>query len=377
MKVDINLIPPEILSVMRALEQGGFEAYLVGGSVRDMLMGKTPHDWDMASSALPEQTLELFPNALKTGLQHGTITVITENFAVELTTFRCDGEYRDGRRPERVSFTESIVEDLARRDFTMNAIALSADGELVDPFDGVVDITHKLVRCVGDPELRFSQDALRILRALRFEAVTGFAAEEGTARAMERLAALTQKLSRERVRDELEGVLMSPRPELSRRFIDLGVLAGSSAGLERLNLLPCVRSERWVAFAAASGVSLRELRLDAQTVKLASTVERLTLPQDAMGIKLIISRLGVEAVRHVCSVSCLRGDADAHLRLERVLASGECCELTSLAVDGESLLELGLRGKQVGSALDMLLRHVIEHPEENDRGRLLELARKI
>ena len=179
-------IPPFVRYVLTTLEAAGFEAYCVGGCVRDLLLRRTPGDWDMTTSARPEQTMALFGNcALPTGLKHGTVTVCSGMNRVETTTFRTDGAYADHRHPEQVTFTDSLQEDLSRRDFTVNAMAMELAGRLHDPFHGREDLKNGVLRCVGEPEKRFSEDALRILRCLRFAAVLDFTVERETAAAME------------------------------------------------------------------------------------------------------------------------------------------------------------------------------------------------
>lgn len=201
-------IPEYVKSVQTHLLNAGYTPYLVGGCVRDLLRGAEPTDYDMTSDALPEEIISLFGEASRpTGLRHGTVTVISEGHPIEITTMRRDGAYRDNRHPEAVAFTKNIEEDLARRDFTVNAIALSADGEIVDPFGGQTDLEEKLLRCVGDAETRFKEDALRMLRLLRFAAVLGFSVDTDTAAAARECRGLMQTVAHERVYTELNKLL--------------------------------------------------------------------------------------------------------------------------------------------------------------------------
>ena len=195
--------------ILAALENAGFEAYYVGGCVRDLIMGREINDIDIATSALPEETAAVFKNekVIPTGIKHGTVTVISGGVPYEITTFRHDGSYSDSRRPDSVRFSHSIEEDLARRDLTINAIAMDLRGSTVDPFGGEKDITDRMIRCVGAPEKRFTEDALRILRAARFASQLGFSIDPGTAAAMHSLRGRLGLLSRERVRDELDKLL--------------------------------------------------------------------------------------------------------------------------------------------------------------------------
>lgn len=198
-------IPENIKFITDRLEQNGFEAYLVGGCVRDMLMGKEPHDYDITTNALPESIIKCFSDCrlVLSGLKHGTVAVICGGEAIEVTTYRIDGDYSDSRHPESVKFAKSIELDLARRDFTMNAIACSTGGRLIDVFGGKSDIEKKIIKCVGDPDKRFGEDALRIMRAARFSSVLGFDIEEKTAAAADNNAVLLKNISSERIYSEL------------------------------------------------------------------------------------------------------------------------------------------------------------------------------
>lgn len=190
--------------MLLGLQAREYRAYLVGGCVRDMIIGITPNDWDICTSALPKEVMEIFPTSRPTGLKHGTVTVVIGSHSVEVTTFRADGAYSDHRRPDSISFVTDLTADLSRRDFTMNAVALSPDGLTVDPFGGIEDIRLGIVRCVGEPELRFEEDALRMFRALRFAARLGFTIDIDTYSAIAAKAPLAASLAAERVRDELE-----------------------------------------------------------------------------------------------------------------------------------------------------------------------------
>lgn len=203
------IIPNYIKNIISALEKEGFEAFCVGGCVRDSIMKKTPNDWDLTTSATPEEMLKVFfgYNVIETGLKHGTITVIAEKNPVEITTYRIDGSYQDSRHPDRVEFTANLTEDLKRRDFTINAIAYNPKTGLVDPFSGQKDIENKVIRCVGDPLARFTEDALRIMRALRFSAVLGFSIDSSTKAAAIELRSNLRAVSAERISIELNKLI--------------------------------------------------------------------------------------------------------------------------------------------------------------------------
>ncbi len=217
------LIPEYVQVILNALERNGYEAYIVGGCVRDALSGKAPHDYDVATSALPEETKRSMDGlkVIETGIKHGTVTVISEGKPIEVTTYRIDGDYRDGRHPESVSFTRSLAEDLARRDFTINGMAYGRGG-LVDIFGGREDLSRGVIRCIGAPEKRFSEDALRIMRALRFSAALGFEIEENTACLAVESRGLLQKISAERILSELKQLIRGKDAErVLRQFPDI------------------------------------------------------------------------------------------------------------------------------------------------------------
>ncbi|MBQ4427305.1 MAG: hypothetical protein II881_06090 [Oscillospiraceae bacterium] len=249
--------PPEYaLNILRRLENAGFGAYLVGGGVRDMLLGRRPKDWDVTTSALPEETAKVFRSHKLTGAEFGTVTVKSGRRWCEVTTHRVDGEYLDSRKPSRVTFVKNVETDLARRDFTVNAIAYGLDGALVDPYGGREDIEKRILRAVRDPDLRFREDALRMLRALRFSAELGFEIEENTLAAIERNARLVENISNERVAVELGKILMSDRTEIISLLIDLGVLSRyeiHNGNFRSIKRLPKDESARWAAFAEVSG----------------------------------------------------------------------------------------------------------------------------
>ena len=234
-----NGIDERAVRVIRRLQRAGYGTFLVGGCVRDMLMGRQIHDYDAATSALPEQVTALFENTVPTGIRHGTVTVWVDGLGVEVTTFRSESVYTDGRHPDAVRFERSIETDLSRRDFTVNAMALSADGEIIDIFGGRADIEGRIIRTVGDPAERFVEDALRMYRCVRFAAVLGFEIDGGALRAMKSRAPLRGSVSRERIREEIEKTLMSPRPHLLETAAWAGLLdKKGTASAGRLDDLP-------------------------------------------------------------------------------------------------------------------------------------------
>ena len=386
--------PKYVRQILFTLQARGHLAYLVGGCVRDVIMEITPQDWDICTSALPEEVLELFPGSVPTGIRHGTVTVVIGSKSSEVTTFRTEGDYRDHRRPDSVTFVSDLITDLSRRDFTMNAIALSADGMIADPFDGVSDIAKRTIRCVGEPKLRFTEDALRMFRALRFSARLGFTIEYDTMQAIEECAPLAAELAPERVRDEIEKILLTTRPETMSAAISFGLMKKyiSGAGWKTPNFadiadMPRKALTRWVAFAImlrkygyipSARDFLMQLRLDGRTIRCCADAEVLLSqepPRDDLGWKKMLNRYGVDTVTCAVQAYAVIYGIDREKELKNILKSGECFSLKHLAVTGDDLLALGLKGPELGEMLKFLLEYVMEYPDNNKREILLELAK--
>lgn len=386
-------LPVYVNYILEILEQAGHGAYLVGGPVRDFVMGTDPKDWDIATAAPPETVQALFPRTVPTGIRHGTVTVLIDNHSVEVTTFRQDGPYLDHRRPAQVAYTVRLEDDLARRDFTMNAMALDLRGNLSDPFGGRCDIAAKRIRTVGDPVHRFTEDALRLFRALRFAAQLGFAIAPDTWAAMVDTSRLSRTLSTQRVRDEIEKILLSPRPGVMEDVLALGLLAAyagtskqETVPFARLCELPCTPMSRWAGAAAilahtgaiAEPVTfLQALRHSNTTSTVAGTAGNLapTLPAQPIALKRLLARHGAAPVQVAAQVAPLFGNRTSLDVLEQLFASGEPYCIAHLAVTGGDLLTIGATpGPHVGTVLSALLERVIVEPELNQRERLLALA---
>lgn len=388
-----DIVPPKyVRDVLIRLRARGYLAYLVGGCVRDMLLGVRPQDWDICTSALPQEVLSVFPSARPTGLKHGTVTVTAGSKAVEVTTFRSDGGYSDHRRPDSVSFVGDLTTDLSRRDFTMNAMALPPDGLLVDPFGGAEDIEARVIRCVGKPERRFEEDALRMLRALRFSARLGFEIERGTLAAIREKAPLAHSLAAERVRDELEKIMLSPAPETVSQLIELGLLDAylirrpEGGDFAAISKMPRKALERWAALccvllgegAIESAESfLLALRLDSRTVRCSEGCAELLrerTPESRAEWKRQLRGHGVDTVKTAALCRDALHGGHCYKELRAVLKSGECFSMKHLAVNGDDLAALGYSGRELGEMLNFLLDYVIEYPANNRRELLLSLA---
>lgn len=371
--------PKYVLNILCALDSAGHRAVLAGGCVRDSLLGRRPSDWDIASSASPEEVLALFPRCVPTGIKHGTVTVLSGGGSVEVTAFRAEGGYSDHRRPDSVSFGCPLEADLARRDLTVNAMAMDAAGEITDPFGGRDDLRRRLLRCVGEPERRFDEDALRMLRTVRFSAQLGFDIEPRTLEAIRALAHLASGLSAERVRDELLKTLRSPAPGLVWQLVDLGLLdaclapGDASAPREALDVLPIYarlahfcRGLELGGYIMSTDRFLAALRFDGETLRrTASAVE--VLKSGSRDWKRLLRGHGEAAV------------LAAHPKnraLRAVLRSGECWELSSLAIGGRELAALGYSGPELGRELRRLLDHVIDCPADNRADILCKLVER-
>ena len=367
-----------ILSVLRA---NGFHGYVVGGCVRDACMGLPPHDFDVATDASPQQVQESFRDCrvLETGIRHGTVTVLIDREPFEVTTLRIDGDYSDHRHPNDVTFTTRIEEDLARRDFTVNAMAY--DGEtLVDPFGGQADAANRLLRCVGDPDRRFQEDGLRILRALRFSAVLDFAIEPATAEAVHRNRELLRKIAVERLYAELRKLLPGVNaPAVLREYEDVLRTFLPELSVTGLRAIANTRADFLLRLALLladtdAEAALRALHADGKTIRAVCALQAADL---ADGRHLLASLPPDQACRRIEFAAALGeiGAEEAAARqaeLQRILADKPCLTLRDLAVNGSDLQALGMRGAQIGRTLDTLLERVLSGTLRNDRETLLK-----
>lgn len=367
--------PKYVIHILNTLERSGYEARLVGGCVRDTLLHRRPNDWDVATAAAPEAVTELFERTVPTGIRHGTVTVLYGGSACEVTTYRVEGAYSDHRRPDSVRFTSRLEEDLSRRDFTINAMAMDASLALTDPFGGREDLSRRLIRCVGDSHERFTEDALRMLRAVRFAAQLDFALDSAALEAIAGCAPLCSALSPERVAAELRAVLASRDPDMVWLMADLGLLNAWLTPREgertHLGALPrCARLAHFCSDLSRCGsitstdTFLRSLRMDTRSVKTYSAAAEI-LASGSRDYKRLLRDYGEDAV--LASYPKSR-------RLRAVLRSGECWSLASLAITGGELAALGYAGRELGEELRRLLEHVIDCPEDNRPEILCKLA---
>ena len=394
--------PDSVQAVLNALHKAGHEAYIVGGCVRDCLLGNVPKDWDVTTSALPEQTeqaaLAAGLKTFRTGIKHGTISVLSDDMTVECTTYRIDGDYKDSRHPESVQFTPSLQEDLARRDFTINAMAATPaqDGwEIIDPFDGQADLNTRTIRCVGNPIKRFGEDALRILRGVRFAVRLGFTIEEKTANAMYASAGGLKNISRERVREELLGILQSPDPEGAIKIMKKrGILghvfphADVTSAAKGVNSLPAGDPLLRLAYLlydtpdTAVQATLSDLKFsenDSRYVRVVLTLRGERLENTPLFARELIALYGSYAIPAL-ALRAYRGEDTLPLSqtVREQLDRGVCVRVSDLAVNGSDLAAIGIpKGREMGNILNALLAEVMKDPDLNTKDALLDLAARM
>ncbi len=356
-------LPESVNFAIERLNAAGYEAYPVGGCVRDFLLGKDCADFDITTSALPEETRAVFSDfpVIETGIRHGTVTVVLD-FPLEITTFRIDRGYTDGRHPDAVEFTRSLRDDLARRDFTVNAMAWG-DG-VIDPFGGRADLEGRVIRCVGTPETRFLEDALRILRGLRFAATLGFAVEEETARAMVSCKETLRQVSVERITEEVKKLVLGEfAAEITRSFLEVlrAVLPDLRPNFETLKTLPKVLPLRLAAFLG-SPAAVGYLRLSNKEREETLALISSQVPCDEART---LRAYGEEKARLVY----------AYHGLPFTMPDG-IWRISDLAVGGADLLALGITGAEIGRILDALLTAVMEEGLPNEKNALLDRVRE-
>ena len=398
-------LDPGAAALLTRLHAAGHAAYAVGGCVRDSLLGQTPHDWDLCTSATPEQVLELFGKAhcIPTGLQHGTVTVKHGGELYEITTFRTEGAYSDGRHPDHVAFVPDVKEDLARRDFTINAMAYNAEEGLIDPFGGQSDLAVGIVRAVGEPQRRFEEDALRILRLYRFAARFGFAIDPATGQAARALCRHLDCVSEERIAEELSRLLAAPAPgayleaevlavifpeleaaELpeSRRILD-ALEPGMEHVPVRLAALLCPLGE------AGARAALKRLKCsNALTGTVATLVREAAAGMPGAALTLtarrFLSRYDLATITDLTALCSARhpeqAEAFAALQQEtaRLVETNACCRINQLAVNGRDLMDAGIRpGPGLRRVLDALLEQVLTGQLPNEKAALLAAAAQV
>lgn len=393
-------IPKKIERILQKINSAGYEAYIVGGCVRDCFLQRQPQDWDITTSAEPEQIKKIFNRTYDTGLQHGTVTVLWEGEHYEITTYRIEGKYDDCRHPNNVTFTKSLKEDLQRRDFTINAIAYHPQQGIKDYFLGQKHIEQKIIKGVGNATERFQEDALRMLRALRFSAQIGFDIEQSTYEALQQQKELIKKISVERIHDELEKILLSKylekinllwqskllneiSPILSQKMEQYG-----EEVIKQMKKSPFDRMIRWTIFLQymeekQGEAFLKYLKFDNDTIKTVVPLLKHLKDDIVLGeyeLRKKANEITVEQLKRLLLIQQIQQKQNIKQLqqcFDKILQRGDCITLKELAVTGEDLIKLGMaKGKQIGNMLHFLLDVVHKNPEKNSKEILLQCAKE-
>ena len=413
-KVEIKM-PKGAEFIIRSLEKSGFEAYIVGGCVRDAVLGREPEDWDITTSARPEEVKSIFRTTVDTGIEHGTVTVLLpkdetgeEVRSFELTTFRIDGEYEDSRHPKRVSFTSSLTEDLARRDFTINAMAYHMDMGLIDPFSGMIDLENKTLRAVGKAEERFKEDALRMMRGIRFSAQLNFSLEEDCFMGMRKLRENMGKVSKERIAVELWKLLASEHPEKVEMLFSTGLSPYITRDFPKIGeagipiLIPEAPKEKILRFGLFlrnvpmyAGKILRELKLDRMTIDGASRFAKLFSENEVENPYALRKRIASDGMKmtrdfYAMQEAILKKKENTESDriylavlqervewLKEIEKRQDCVSFSEMQLGGKDLISLGVSpGKALGELLHYAFDYVLHYPSENDKEKLISYLRK-
>lgn len=428
--------------ILNILEKAGYEAYLVGGCVRDLIIGRTFNDTDITTNALPEQIIEVFRDykTIPTGIKHGTVTVISDGIPYEITTYRIDGKYTDSRRPDSVEFTMSLREDLARRDFTINAVAMDSDGKIHDYFGGTDDMKNHIIRCVGNPEKRFEEDALRIMRAVRFSAQLGFEIESETAKAIHRMKNRLKNISKERIQKELDklicgknclNVLMEYSDVITTIIPEFESCIGFDQHSPYHKYTVWEHIVRAVSLAPPDNLKMRRallfhdiakpvcakfdetgrghfkkhaeigakmtknimknLRYDSESTAYAVTLiaHHSDKIYNKTDVKKLMSHIGDKLFFELMEMKKCDNSAkhdfvlDENIPLDefieeghRIIENGECRSLHMLDINGNDLVQAGLKGAEIGVAFQELLNLVIEEKLPNEHDILLNYIKQ-
>ena len=413
-KVEIKM-PKGAEFIIRSLEKSGFEAYIVGGCVRDAVLGREPEDWDITTSARPEEVKSIFRTTVDTGIEHGTVTVLLpkdetgeEVRSFELTTFRIDGEYEDSRHPKRVSFTSSLTEDLARRDFTINAMAYHMDMGLIDPFSGMIDLENKTLRAVGKAEERFKEDALRMMRGIRFSAQLNFSLEEDCFMGMRKLKENLGKVAKERIAVELWKLLASEHPEKVEMLFSTGLSPYITRDFPKIGeagipiLIPEAPKEKILRFGLFlrnvpiyAGKILRELKLDRMTIDGASRFAKLFSENEVENPYALRKRIASDGMKmtrdfYAMQEAILKKKENTESDriylavlqervewLKEIEKRQDCVSFSEMQLGGKDLISLGVSpGKALGELLHYAFDYVLHYPSENDKEKLISYLRK-
>lgn len=385
-------IPKEVETAFGIFFENGYEAYLVGGCVRDYITNKVPHDFDMTTNALPKDTKRIFEGykVIETGIKHGTVTVVINSLHIEITTYRIDGKYTDNRRPEEVTFTKNITEDLKRRDFTVNAIAYNPKIGFCDPFFGVRDIERKIISCVGEADKRFNEDGLRILRTLRFSSVLGFTVDEKTKISIHKNKNLLLNISKERIFEELQKLFLGKNVKnILTEYCDVlkVVIPLANVGEKTAVLLENVPKKAEFMFAclfffendgeSKANKTLNDLKTSNEFKKNVCGMLKATQNEffcNKKAIKRILRKEGIFNTEN--AVKILKGAGKDLLKIEKIIEeiekNKECYSFERLDINGNDVLKMGYTGKEIKTVLETALDWVVEEDVKNEKNSLCE-----
>ncbi|WP_195237274.1 CCA tRNA nucleotidyltransferase [Romboutsia sp. 1001285H_161024_C4] len=430
----INL-PKSVKFIIEKIKEHGEEAYIVGGCVRDSILGILPNDYDITTSAKPNKIIDIFKGykIIENGIKHGTVGILIEDEVYEITTYRVEGEYEDNRRPKNVEFTSKLVDDLKRRDFTINAMAYNEEDKLIDYFDGVKDLHDKKIRTVGNPDERFIEDGLRIIRAIRFSSKLGFDIEKETFESIKRNSSILKNISRERVSDEIKKIILSENPQKLGLLYSLNIF-------KELEIYSHVENYEdfctKLTILKECNISLEQrllmiefLILENNTKRLNKTKEKIefynknirknnivsklkypnnvtkyinnmidymlidNIDLDKIGIKKILNKIGIDNLKDILKLkemyykkvgdceeieelSIRKHSIDKYTEfIEEIAKNNECYKINDLDINGNDLRLMGYSGKSIGEQLNLLLEIVICNPEKNSKSELMNLSR--
>lgn len=393
---DFIKLPEYVKKIMTDLESKGFEVFAVGGGVRDSLLGKEPDDWDLCTSATPDEMINALKNytTIPTGLKHGTITVKSDNRFIEITTYRSDGEYSDCRHPNNIKFVKSLEEDLKRRDFTINAFAYNQKGDIIDLFNGRQDLENKIIRCVGVPDKRFKEDALRIIRALRFAAVLGFDVESNTEKALFENINLLSEISAERILAELKKIILSSNPDIIQKYKSVFEYVFGVTLIEKdISMIGLMPKDISMGFAALfysieptkTAKILKKLKMDNKSIakiKMYLSLKGQCPHLEKSDCKRFINKCGADMVNKCIdflSVAYKNNSKEweeTRKKINSIIENKECCSINELDISGTDIKNLGYGGRDIGDILNFLLNAVIEEEVINSKEELINFIKQ-
>lgn len=375
-------------TVLKKLNENGFDAYAVGGCVRDLVLGNTPFDYDITTSATPKDIKKIFDKTIDTGIQHGTVTVIEDNTAFEITTFRTESDYSDMRRPDEVQFVSDITLDLSRRDFTVNAACYNPKTGIIDCFGSVQDIEEKILKAVGNAEQRFNEDALRILRLFRFSSTLDFSIEPQTFKAAIKFSPLLQNISVERIMAEFKKALLGKKTEYLNPLLECGALRFCGIDTGNLAVLNRLEQRFEVRFYTFLKLTAKDIAYSLDQLKCSNQIKKYCNDMEYIGTHLKeISAETIKEILNYTDSSTLRdfalyknavfgADASEILDLlESIICKKEPYKISHLAITGEDLMQFGISGKELGETLEFLRREVVKNKSLNQKLKLIEIVK--